>query len=102
MIPGLDDVLLAAAGVAWFVTVCLLAYLDLRVYALRQSGDLPPTAPDIVGLGYGFSGRWRGIDIPALYSRAYRMLDGHTRRIVPVVRVTLPLGPVLLLASFLT
>mgnify|MGYP003577961578 CR=1 FL=1 len=54
-----------------------------------------------MGLGYGWSGPLKGIDLPLLYSRAYRTLDGHTRRTVPVVRITLPLSPVLLLASIL-
>jgi hypothetical protein len=99
--PGLDDILFAASAVGWTVTVVLIVYLDLRVHALRQTGDLPATTPDLLGLGYGFSGKWKAIDLPALYSRDYRTLDAHTRRVVPIVRITLPLSPLLLLAAIL-
>ncbi len=91
----------AASAVGWTVTVVLIVYLDLRVHALRQTADLPATTPTLLGLGHGFSGPWKGIDLPVLYSRDYRTLDAHTRRFVPVVRVTLPLSPLLLMAAIL-
>jgi hypothetical protein len=36
-----------------------------------------------------------------LYSRRYREVDSHTRRLVPIIRVLLPLTPVLIVLGFL-
>ena len=87
---------LALSGAA---TAALLVYLDLRLLALKHSGDLPASTPQLFGLAAGLSGAGQTIDLPLLYSRRYREIDGHTRAIVPIVRVTLPLIPVLLLAA---
>jgi hypothetical protein len=87
---------LALSGVA---TLALLMYLDLRLAALKQSGDLPASTPRLFGCSGGLSSVGQTIDLQLLYSRQYREVDGHTRALVPIVRVTLPLTPVLLFAA---
>jgi hypothetical protein len=87
---------LALSGVA---TLALLMYLDLRLAALKQSGDIPASTQQLFGFSGGLSSVGQTIDLPLLYSRQYREIDGHTRALVPIVRVTLPLTPVLLLAA---
>lgn len=97
--PGLSAILWSALALGSVVTLTLLLYLDLRLHALKQGGDLPPSTPQIFGFSGGFAGVWQTIDLPLLYSRHYRETDAHTRRLVPIVRVTLPLIPILLLAA---
>jgi len=87
---------LALSGVA---TLALAMYLDLRIAALKQSGDLPSSTPRLFGFSGGLSSVGQTINLPLLYSRQYREIDGHTRALVPIVRMTLPLTPVLLLAA---
>jgi len=87
---------LALSGVA---TLALLLYLDLRLSALEQRGDLPGSTPRLFGFSGGLSSVGQTIDLPLLYSRRYREIDDHTRALVPIVRVTLPLTPALLLAA---
>ena len=89
----------AALAVSAIVTLALLVYLDLRLHALKQSGHLPQSTPRLFGFAGGFGGVWQTVDLPLLYSRRYRMIDWHTRRLVPLVRVTLPLIPLLLTAA---
>lgn len=97
--PELSQALWSALALAAVVTLALLIYLDLRLHALKQSGDLPSSTPQLFGFTGGISGVWQTIDLPLLYSRRYREIDRHTRRLVPIVRVTVPLIPVLLAAS---
>jgi hypothetical protein len=99
--PGFGAILWSALALGVVVTLGLLLYLDLRLHALKQSSDLPASTPQIFGFSGGFSGIWQTIDLPLLYSRRYREIDRHTRRFVPIVRVTLPLIPILLLAAVL-
>lgn len=99
--PTVGLALWAALAVSVIVTLALLVYLDLRLHALKQSGDLPTSTPQLFGFAGGFAGVWQTVDLPLLYSRRYREIDRHTRRLVPVVRVTLPLIPVLLAAAVL-
>ena len=99
--PGVGAILWSALALNVVVTLALLFYLDLRLPALKQSGDLPPSTPQLFGFSGGFAGVWQTIDLPLLYSRRYREIDLHTRRFVPIVRVTLPLIPILLLAAAL-
>lgn len=87
---------LALSGAA---TVALLVYLDMRLNALKQTGDLPASTPQLFGFSGGLSSLGQTIDLPLLYSRRYREIDGHTRALVPIVRVTMPLIPVLLLVA---
>ncbi|MFJ6025525.1 hypothetical protein ACIQC9_13120 [Brevundimonas sp. NPDC092305] len=86
----------AALGLDVILTLILLLYLDLRLHALKQSGDLPASTPQLFGFGGNVLGAGQTIDLLELYSRRYREIDTHTRRFVPVVRVSLPLIPVLL------
>ena len=99
--PGLGAVLWSALALTGVLTLALLLYLDLRLHALKQGGVLPASTPQIFGISRGFSGVWQTIDLPLLYSRHYREIDPHTRRFVPIVRVSLPLIPILLLAAVL-
>lgn len=87
---------LALSGAA---TLVLLVYLDLRINALKQSGALSASAPQLFGFSRGLSAVGQTIDLPILYSRRYREIDGHTRALAPIVRVTLPLTPILLVAA---
>ena len=97
--PDLSAILWSALAVSSVVTLALLLYLDLRLHALKQNGALPASTPQVFGVSGGFAGVWQTIDLPLLYSRRYRQIDPHTRRFVPIVRVTLPLIPILLLAA---
>ena len=97
--PGLSAILWSALALCAVVTLALLVYLDLRLHALRRAGDLPASTPRLFGISWGFAGAWQTLDLPLLYSRHYREIDAHTRRFVPIVRITLPLVPVLLLAA---
>ncbi len=97
--PGLRPALWSALALGVIITAALLLYLDLRLHALKQSGDLPASTPQLFGFAGNFAGVWQTIDLPLLYSRHYREIDPHTRRLVPIVRVTLPLIPVLLAAA---
>lgn len=91
-----------AVGVAIFVFgwglvgvgLVLAVYIDLRIHALRQSGDLPQKTDQLMGWSVS-------IDFGYLYSSRLRLLDSHTRRLVPIIRVALPLGAILCVASFL-
>ena len=99
--PAASAVLWACAAVSGVTSIALLLYLDLRLHALKQSGDLPASTPRLFGIGGTFAGVWQTVDLPLLYSRRYRDIDTHTRRLVPIIRVTLPLTPVLVLAAAL-
>ena len=99
--PELGAILWSALALSVVVTLALLLYLDLRLHALKQSGDLPPSTPRLFGFSGGFAGVWQTVDLPLLYSRHYREIDPHTQRFVPIVRVTLLLIPILLLAAIL-
>lgn len=81
------------------LTFVLLGYLDLRLHALKQSRNLPSSTPQLFCFSGGFAGVWQTLDLALLYSRRYREIDRHTRLFVPIVRVTLPMIPVLLLAA---
>ena len=89
------------AGFAcWMLAITLLVYLSLRNDALRRSGGLPASTPEIFVLGSGPWGAGMNLDIALLYTRQYREMDGQTRRLVPLIRVLLPLTPVLILLAF--
>ena len=97
LVPG--AVLWSALMVSVVVTLTLSVYLDLRLHALRQSGDLPRSTPQLFGFAGSPAGVWQTIDLPLLYSRRYREIDRHTRLLVPIVRVSLPMTPILLFAA---
>ena len=98
---AVESLLWACAAVSGVTTLALLLYLDFLLHALKQSSDLPASTPQLFGFGRGLSGVSQTVDLPLLYSRRYRDIDAHTRRFVPVVRVSLPLTSVLLLAAAL-
>lgn len=98
----LSAILWSALGLTCVATLALLLYLDLRLHALKQCGTLPASTPQLFGFAGGFAGVWQTVDLPLLYSRQYREIDGHTRRFVPIVRVTLLFVPILLLAAAFT
>ena len=83
------------------LALVLIAYLSLRIDSLRRSGDLPASTPEVFVLGSSPWGGGMSLNIGLLYSRQYRELDGHTRRLVPLIRVLLPLAPVLVLLAFM-
>ena len=85
----------------WMTGLFLAFYLDLRIHALRQSGDLPHKTPQLFALGFSWIGGGFGIfpRLSPLYSREFREIDGHTRLLAPVIRVFLPLGPALFVAG---
>ena len=60
-------------------------YLDLHIRALKQSGSLPKSTKTLL---YGAM----TIDVAVLYGREYVALDQTTRRLVPIVRVLLPMA----------
>ena len=60
-------------------------YLDLHIRALKQSGSLPKSTKTLL---YGAM----TIDVTVLYGREYVALDQTTRRLVPIVRVLLPMA----------
>ena len=60
-------------------------YLDLHVRALKRSGSLPKSTKTLL---YGAM----TLDVSVLYGREYVALDQTTRRLVPIVRVLLPLA----------
>lgn len=84
---------------SWGVGLLLSLYIDLRIHALKQSGDLPPRTPQLFGFGSSGLGVGLTLNFRRLYSREFRQIDAHTRRLVPIVRVALPLGLVLASAS---
>lgn len=92
-------VLWACAAASGATTLALLLYLDLRLHALKQSGDLPASTPQVFGFGANFMAVWQAINLALLYSRRYREIDAHTRRLAPVIWLTLPLTPILVLAA---
>ena len=98
----LSAILWSALGLTCVATLALLLYLDLRLHALKRCGALPASTPQLFGFAGGFAGVWQTVDLPLLYSRQYREIDGHTRRFVPIVRVTLLFVPILLLAAAFT
>ena len=63
----------------------LAAYVDLHVRGLRRSGSVPPSTPTLF---YGAM----TLDVTVLYGRDYRTIDATTRRLVPIVRVLVPLA----------
>lgn len=78
-------VLFALGWLAWGIGLFLALYLDLRIHALRQSGDLPRKTDQLLG--------WNvGVDVGYLYSSRLRLLDGHTRALVPIIRAAFPTG----------
>lgn len=85
-------VLSAAAFGLGMSAIFLALYLDLRIDALKRSGDLPGKTPQLFG-GMG------QIDLGHLYSRRFREIDAHTRRLVPFIRIALPLAAALMLGS---
>ncbi|MFC5344888.1 hypothetical protein ACETK8_02655 [Brevundimonas staleyi] len=92
-------VLIFLGGFAsWMVGLFLALYLDLRLHALKQSGDLP-RAPRLYGFGLSGIGIGLTLDFRRLYSREFREIDGHTRRLVPIIRIALPLGLMLAIGS---
>ena len=76
------------AGLAMMTGLLLAIYLELRIDALVRSGDLPKDSPRI----WGWTGVQLGISLGALYSRRLRETDAHTRALVPIIRVALPLA----------
>lgn len=60
-------------------------YLDLHVRALKRSGSLPKSTKTLL---YGAM----TIDVTVLYGREYVALDQTTRRLVPIVRVLIPVA----------
>ncbi|MES2834728.1 MAG: hypothetical protein V4707_08485 [Pseudomonadota bacterium] len=81
----LETLILLAGFVCLGSGMALAIYIDLNVRALKQSGALPPSSPVLF---YGAM----TIDITVLYGRAYRELNQDTRRVVPIIRVLIPLG----------
>lgn len=77
----------------WTIGLTLVTYLDLRIRALMQTGDLPPDAPKFWVWTGPFGSFQDGVAaMRALYGAPYRLIDGHTRALVPAVRVLLPTG----------
>lgn len=101
MIGWVASLLWISALLCWALALCLIFYLSLRLDALKRSGDLPPSTPEIFTLGFRPWGGGMSIDIMELYSRRYREVDSHTRRLVPIIRLLLPLTPVLIVLGFL-
>jgi hypothetical protein len=101
VIGWLASVFAISAVLCWASALCLLLYLSLRLDALKRSGDLPPSTPEIFTLGFRPWGGGMSLDFMELYSRRYREVDSHTRRLVPIIRVLLPLTPVLIVLGFL-
>jgi hypothetical protein len=60
-------------------------YLVLHGRALKRSGSLPKSTKTLL---YGAM----TLDVSVLYGREYVALDQTTRRLVPIVRVLLPLA----------
>ncbi len=86
----------------WMIGLTLVTYLDLRIHALVQTGDLPPNSPRFwvwTGLFRGFQDSVAGMK--ALYGAPYRLVDGHTRALVPAIRILLPVGAVLAVLGLL-
>lgn len=81
------------AFIAMMIALPLAMYLYLRIDALRRTGDLPADTPDLFGWGYGGI----GLDFALLFSRSFREVDSHTRRLVPIIRVGLTIGTVAML-----
>lgn len=102
MIAVAGAVLLSALALSAVVTIALPVYLDARLHALKQSGDLPVSTPQLFGFSRSWAGWGQTINLPLLYSRRYREIDDHIRLFVPIVRITLPLIPLLFLAVGLT
>ncbi len=84
----MTPLLAISAGLALVTGLLLATYLDLRIDALVRTGDLPRDTPRI----WGWNGLNLGISLETLYSRRLRETDGHTRALVPIIRVALPLG----------
>lgn len=100
MIGWLAPALGITAFACWMMAIALLVYLSLRLDALKRSGDLPPSTPEIFTLGLRPWGGGMSINLMELYSRRYREVDGSTRRLVPIIRVLLPLAPMLVVLVF--
>lgn len=79
----------------WITGLLLAAYLDLRIHALRKSGDLPLKTPQL--FSYGLGSVYPKISL--LYSRGFREIDGHTGLLTPAIRIFLPLGAALCVGS---
>ena len=82
--------------IAMMIALPLAIYLHLRIDALRRTGDLPADTPDLFGWGYG----GLGPSLSLLFSRSFREVDGHTRRLVPIVRLGLTIGSGAVLVLF--
>lgn len=75
------------AAVSMGISMLLIIYLELRVHALVQSGDLPEETLKF------FQRRWSGgnygYDLERLFSRRFKEVDSHARRLVPIVQIAL-------------
>ena len=69
-----------------FAVAC---YLDLHVRGLKRSGCLPKSTKTLL---YGAM----TIDVFVLYGREYVALDQTTQRLVPAVRVLVPMAFVII------
>ena len=65
--------------------IAVAIYLDLHVRALKRSGTLPKSTKTLL---YGAM----TLDVSVLYGREYVALDQTTRRLVPIVRVLVPMA----------
>lgn len=87
---------LVACGL-WSLGGILWVYLDLRIHALRQSGDLPRPSRRGRRLSGPYTATGRAIEgFKVLYSQDYLETDAHSRRLVPVIRVCVPLAVALI------
>lgn len=94
----MSSLMLFVGAGAYVISLLLMVYLDLRLHALKQSGDLSRQAPQLIVL------RWISFfavveTLQTLYSRPYRLLETHTRRLVPIIRVLYPFGIGLIISS---
>lgn len=80
--------LVIVSSLTIMAALLLTTYLELRIDALVRTGDLPRDTPRI----WGWDGLNLGISLETLYSRRLRETDRHTRALVPIIRVALPLG----------
>jgi hypothetical protein len=96
------DALFFFCGGGFFAVGLFLAlYLDLRIHALRQSGDLPESTRQLFGWSGPLGGGGIGVDVVYLYGEQFRRIDKHTRRLAPIIRIALPLGIAFVLMSLL-
>lgn len=91
----------AFGALAWsMVVLCgvtvfaLSLYLEFRIQARIDLGELPADTPRLFKGWAGFFGVSIGLHLPTLFSRRLLEVDTHTRRFVPVIRAALLLLPV--------